>query len=97
MTYIFFFSGTVTKVAPGVRGEQGEAIFGPKYYEVKSNDEKINGCYKKINYHSLHPNSSSQYPIYQQAGGPFYLKIHVDREGAPWLFLRNPNKVIKYT
>ena len=87
----FFFSGRDTKVTPSPPGINGTARDGANYYEVKSKDKDIEGCYKKTNFHNLNPKTPDlQYPIYQQTGGHFYLKIDVaevsEKKGAPWLF-----------
>ena len=70
---------------------QGEAEDGFKYYEVESEDEKITGCYEKIDRHLL--SSDIKYPIYKQTDGPFYLRINAV-ERASWVFLNQ--KGIKY-
>ena len=95
---IVFLSGKDTKVKTAV--VPGEARDGVKYYQVESNDDQINGCYKKINFHNLHTkHQGRKYPIYKQTGGhketTFYLRIDVDKEFAPWMF--STENSIKYT
>ena len=69
-------------------GIKGAAKDGAKYYEVQSKDDEITGCYEKINFHSVHDDRPGRkYPIYNQTGGPFYLKINAAEKGAPWFFL----------
>ena len=84
-----FFSDT-TFTFPA---KDGEAFDGAKYYEVKVKvkydiDTKIDGCYKKINFHNTNKftTTAHKYPIYKQTGGHFYLKIDVNEQFAPWLF-----------
>ena len=82
-----FFSGMETEFT--FPAEAGAAKDGLEYYEVESEDTEIEGCYKKINFHSVHPKASGhKYPIYKQTGGQknVYLRIDVTRDYAPWLF-----------
>ena len=71
---------------------------GAKYYEVKSNDRKIEGCYEKINFHNENNKKTGhKYPIYKQTGGHkdfYYLKIAVNEVFAPWLFTDKKGNVI---
>ena len=82
-----FFLGTDTKVtAPGRNGSVED---GSKYYEVKSkNDSKIEGCYEKIDFHSVPLVATGhKFPIYKQTGASeaFYLRIDENKDGAPWI------------
>ena len=64
-----------------------------EYYKVESKEAKskgnnIEGCYEKINYHSLVSEASAfKYPIYNQTDVQnFLLKVDVRERGAPWMF-----------
>ena len=70
------------------KAEVGAAKDGFEYYEVESEDTKLEGCYAKINFRNEHMNNLDDYPIYRQTGGlkNIYLKIDVHESDAPWLF-----------
>ena len=86
-----FYSGKDT--APGRYGVTKD---GAKYYEVKLKGARIEGCYEKINFHSLHSQAKGyKYPIFKQTGGSFYLRINENKERAPWIFA-DEQENIKY-
>ena len=78
-------------------GRQGAAEDGENYYEVKTNskDTDLDGCYEKINFHSVHPHTwGTKYPIYKQTSGLFYLKINEDPTfSAQWIFTNKPKNI----
>ena len=80
------------------QGRLGAAEDGENYYEVKTNLQHtdIAGCYEKINFHSVHPNTSDiRYPKYKQSSGPFYLRINEDPTfSAPWTFQDEEKNII---
>ena len=64
-------------------------VKGSEYYEVESEDAKIEGCYVKIKFYHESKDSLEDYPIYEQTGGAknfYYLQIDVNEADAPWLF-----------
>ena len=86
---IIYFSGTDTRmIAPRIKG--GPAKDGENYYEVttSSRDNKIEGCYAKIAFHSVHSQAAGhKYPMYKQTGGQIYLRIDEEKDKkAPWVF-----------
>ena len=77
---------------------QGPTENGENYYEVKtkSRDTKIEGCYEKIAFHSVHSQAvGHKYPIYKQTGGQIYLRIDEEKDKrAPWVFADEQNIVL---
>ena len=68
------------------------------YFLIRDGGEtdNIKGCYERIGFHSVHPQTSGhKFPIYKQIGGTFYLRIHGKKKGAPWIFA-DEEKNIKY-
>ena len=88
------FSGVDKKFT--FSSKDGAALYGDQYYKVESEDTTIEGCYKIINFHSVHPKASGhEYPIYKQtSGAPLYLHIDVTADYAPWLFTDKEGNII---
>ena len=78
--------------------EDGAVNNGLEYYEVESDDTKIEGCYAKINFHNENMNTLENYPIYRQTTGDpkniYYLQINVTDPDAPWLFTDKDGAII---
>ena len=89
-----FFAGMDINVT--FPSEDGAAQYGASCLEVKSENASIEGYYKKISFHSVHPKAPGhEYPIYKQTGGGFN-SLKIDDTGlyAPWLFIDNDGKII---
>ena len=96
------FSGSDEK--RGAPGELGACKDGAQYYEVKfgsgsrSKTNNINGCYEKIDFHSVPlVATGKKFPIYKQTGasGSLYLRIDENKDGAPWI-IEDSTSNIKY-
>ena len=82
-----FFSGTGTKETVDGKG------YGSEFYEVKSENTNIEGCYKQTDFHSVVKRAPGlRYSIYKktdgggQNGSSFILRVNILKDGAPWMF-----------
>ena len=76
-----FFPGTETKQRVNGRG------VGAEFYDVKSKNKNIEGCYKKTDFHNVIKEAGGyKYSIYKQSGGPFILTINIYKDKGPWIF-----------